>query len=133
MATSNFEGEEFKFPDEANEKAEQDDQKDDFLVEVEGETLEHDQDRNPIRKGKVDKIKNEALDGELDEYSKGVQRRIKHIMHGYHDERRAKEQALRERQAAEQFARQVYEENKKLKEQLSNGSKAYIEIGRAHV
>ena len=83
-----------------------------------------------IRKGKVDKIKNEALDGELDEYSKGVQRRIKHIMHGYHDERRAKEQALRERQAAEQFARQVYEENKKLKEQLSNGSKAYIETSK---
>ena len=67
---------------------------------------------------------------ELESYDEKVQSRIKRFTRGYHDERRAKEQALREREAAEQFARQVYEENKKLKEQLSNGSKAYIETSK---
>jgi hypothetical protein len=52
---------------------------------------------------------------------------MKKFTRGYHDERRAKESALREREAAEAYARQVIEENKKLQQQLSNGSKVFIE------
>ena len=50
---------------------------------------------------------------------------------GYHDERRAKEEALREREAAEMFARQVHEENKRLKQQVANGSNAFIEQSKS--
>ena len=43
----------------------------------------------------------EVTDEELEEYSDKVQKRIKHFSKGYHDERRAKEAALRERQELE--------------------------------
>ncbi len=43
----------------------------------------------------------EVTNEELEEYSDKVQKRIKHFSKGYHDERRAKEAALRERQGLE--------------------------------
>jgi hypothetical protein len=67
---------------------------------------------------------------ELASYDDKVQQRIKKFTRGYHDERRAKEEALREREAAETFARKMYEENKKLQEQLSSGSKQFIETSK---
>jgi hypothetical protein len=45
----------------------------------------------------------------------------------YHDERRDKESADRERQEAIKFAQQITEENKKLKTTLSSGESTYIE------
>jgi hypothetical protein len=68
---------------------------------------------------------------ELASYDEKVQARIKKFTRGYHDERRAKEEALREREAAEAFARQVFEENKKLQQQLSSGSKQFIETSKS--
>ena len=116
--------EDFKFPDEADEK--QDETKaEKFEVEIEDDTPEEDRGRKPSKRPIE-----EVTDDELASYDEKVQSRIKRFTRGYHDERRAKEQALREREAAEQFARQVYEENKKLKEQLSTGSKAYIETSK---
>jgi hypothetical protein len=51
----------------------------------------------------------------------------------YHDERRAKEQADREREEAIRFARQVAEENKGLKTTLSSGEEDYLKaIREAH-
>jgi len=72
----------------------------------------------------------DPTDDELASYDEKVQNRIKKFTRGYHDERRAKEEALREREAAEQFARQVYEENKRLQQQLATGSKAFIETAK---
>lgn len=72
----------------------------------------------------------DPTDDELSSYDEKVQQRIKKFTRGYHDERRAKEEALREREAAETFARQVYEENKRLQQQLATGSKAYIETAK---
>ena len=48
----------------------------------------------------------------------------------WHDERRAKEAAFRERQAAEEFARKVFEENKKLKQSLSTGEQSFIDTAK---
>jgi hypothetical protein len=45
----------------------------------------------------------------------------------YHDERRAKETADRERQEAVNFAQKIFEENKKLKASLTSGEKTYID------
>lgn len=57
----------------------------------------------------------EVTDGELEGYSEKVKKRIQHFTRSYHDERRAKEQALREREELERLAGVLIEENKTLK------------------
>jgi len=118
MAT--FKGEDFKFPDEVQVSAMNTDEK--FEVEVENDTPPEDRGRKPMKEPVED-----PTDDELSSYDEKVQARIKKFTRGYHDERRAKEEALRERQAAENFARQVFEENKRLQQQLSSGSEVFIE------
>jgi hypothetical protein len=49
----------------------------------------------------------EVTDEELENYSEKVKSRIKHFSKGYHDERRAKEAALREREALEAYAKKL--------------------------
>jgi hypothetical protein len=73
----------------------------------------------------------EVTEDELASYDEKVQKRLKKFTKGYHDERRAKEEALRERQAAEEFAKRLYEENLTLQKQLSDGSKIFIEQGKS--
>jgi len=116
--------EEFKFPDEQEFKqpAKAEEQ---FEIEIEDDTPVEDRGRKPMAKPPED-----PTEDELASYDEKVQARIKKFTRGYHDERRAKEQAERERQAAEAYARQVIEENKRLQQQLSTGSKAYIETSK---
>lgn len=112
---------EFEFPDEKQEKIEAVDA-DGLKIEIEDDTPAQDRGKKPSRKP-ID----EVTDDELEQYSKSAKQRIQRFTRGYHDERRAKEEALRERQAAEAYARQLYEENQRLQKQLSTGSKAFIE------
>jgi len=112
----------FKFPDEIDSKAEAPGAEDKMEIEIEDDTPEQDRGRKPMATPVE-----EVTDEELDSYDEKVQKRIKRFTKGYHDERRAKEEALREREAAENFARQVYEENKRLQQQLANGSKIMVE------
>lgn len=119
MSLPDYKGEEFEFPDEKETK---DAVEDRVEIEIEDDTPPEDRGRKPM-KAKVEDV----TEDELSEYDEKVQARIKKLGKGYHDERRAKEEALREREAAELFARQVFEENKRLQQQLSYGSKAYIE------
>jgi len=112
-----FKGEDYKFPDEQEAVVE-----DKFEVEIEDDTPPEDRGRKPMKEPVED-----PTEDELSSYDEKVQARIKKFTRGYHDERRAKEEALREREAAETFARQVFEENKRLQQQLSTGSKAFIE------
>ena len=121
MATQEFE--EFEFPDEleSKQKAKNERPQDDIAVDIEDDTPPADRGRKPMKEPVDD-----PTGDELANYDDKVQARIKKFTRGYHDERRAKEEALREREAAEHFAKQVFEENKRLKQQLSNGSKAYI-------
>jgi hypothetical protein len=69
----------------------------------------------------------DVTDEELATYDEKVQRRIKRFTRGYHDERRAKEAAQREREAAENLARKLFDENKELQTRLSSGSVEYID------
>jgi hypothetical protein len=115
---------EFKFPDEKDVEIKDSDEK--FEIEIEDDTPEEDRGRKPMA-APVE----EVTDEELDSYDEKVQKRIKRFTKGYHDERRAKEEALREREAAENFAKQVYEENKRLQQQLSNGSKIMVEQSKS--
>jgi hypothetical protein len=109
----------YEFPDEKAEKAAAEEK---FEIEIEDDTPAQDRGRKPMKEPVED-----PTDEELSTYDEKVQARIKKFTRGYHDERRAKEEALREREAAENFAKQVYEENKKLQQQLSSGSKVFIE------
>ena len=119
MATQKFGEEAYEFPDEKEAKAAA---KDKFEVEIEDDTPPEDRGRKPMKEPVED-----PTDDELSSYDEKVQARIKKFTRGYHDERRAKEEALREREAAESYAKQVYEENKRLQQQLSYGSKVFIE------
>ena len=105
MPLPKFEGEEFEFPDEkeAKEKAKAVEKKDDdFQIEIEDDTPIEDRGR------KAAPPPEDPTEDELASYDEKVQARIKKFTRGYHDERRAKEAALREREAAEQFAKQQF-------------------------
>jgi hypothetical protein len=124
MATPKFGGDTYKFPDELEESTKQA-ANEDFDIEIEDDTPVPDRGRKPMKEPVED-----PTDDELASYDEKVQNRIKKFTRGYHDERRAKEEALREREAAEAYARQVLEENKRLQQQLSTGSKALIETSK---
>jgi hypothetical protein len=127
MATK-FEDDDFDFSDEQETKkpAAKADAEDDFTVEIEDDTPAEDRGRKPMKAPPED-----PTEDELASYDEKVKQRINKFTRGYHDERRAKEEALRERQAAEFYARQMVEENKKLQQQLASGSQAYIEQSKS--
>jgi hypothetical protein len=93
-----------------------------------------DEDKDPItgkeREPMPQELVQELEQDELEDYSDKVKTRLKQMKKVWHDERRAKEAAFRERQAAEEFARKVFEENRKLKESLSSGEKSYIDTAK---
>ena len=74
-----------------------------------------------------------VTDEELENYSDKVKKRIQHFSKGYHDERRAKEQALREREELERYARVLVDENQKLKGSVDKGHNALIESAKKQV
>jgi hypothetical protein len=121
----------FKFPDEQEVKAGKDEDKVEF--EIEGENTETEvevvDDTPPEDRGRrpMDEPPKEFAEDELTKYDESVQRRIKHFTKGYHEERRAKETAEREREEALRIAQTVVEENKKLKGSLNTNQQALLE------
>ena len=69
----------------------------------------------------------EVTDEELEGYSEKVRNRIKHFSKGYHDERRAKESAQREREELERYAQRLVDENKELKGSVTKNQSALLE------
>jgi hypothetical protein len=90
-------------------------------IEVVDDTPKADRGRKPSEPPE------EVTDEELSEYSDKVRKRIKHFSKGYHDERRAKEAALREKQELERLAQQLVEENKRLKGTVGKNQTALLE------
>jgi hypothetical protein len=119
---------EFQFPDEI--KTEKKEAPEELQIEVEGETEievvddtpEQDRNRAPMKEAP-----SEVTDDELSQYSEGVKKRIQHFSKGYHEERRAKESALREREEAVRLAQSLVEENKRLQGSLGQGQQALLE------
>jgi len=97
---------------------------DDLEVEVVDDTPKADRGRKPSEPPE------DVTEEELQDYSEKVRRRIQHFSKGYHDERRAKEQALRERQELERLAQQLVEENKQLKGSVTKNQTVLIEQAR---
>jgi len=81
-------------------------------IDVVDDTPEEDRGREPAPPPE------EVTDDELNTYSESVRKRIQRFTKGYHDERRAKEAALREREEALRLAQMVLEENKRLQGSL---------------
>lgn len=120
MATNKMDMEDFKFPDEKEETSSS---AEEFEIEIEDDTPPEDRDRQPLPKDIVDELE----DDELEEYSEGVKTRLKQMKKVWHDERRAKDQALREQQEALSYAKQMQEENRSLKGRLSTGEQHFID------
>jgi len=72
----------------------------------------------------------DVTEEELQDYSEKVRNRIRHFSKGYHDERRAKETALRERQELEALAQKLVEENKRLQGSVAKNQTVLIEQAR---
>ena len=111
--------EEYKFPDETP-VTKPDDEK--IEIEVQDDTPEEDRNRKPMKEAPVD-----VTEEELDQYSDSVKKRIQHFTKGYHEERRSKEAALREREEAIALAQSLVEENKRLQGSLGQGQAALID------
>ena len=129
MAQTEFK-DDFKFPHETEEEAkgkpEVEVEDEGFDVEIEDDTPKKDRGRKPD-----DTPPEDPTEDELASYDEKVQSRLKKFTRGYHDERRAKEEALREREAAETLAKQLWEQNRKLQQQVELGSRAYIEQSKS--
>ena len=93
-------------------------------VEVVDDTPKKDRNR------KASAAPEDVTDEELENYSEKVRKRIQHFSKGYHDERRAKESAERERTELENYAKQLAEENKTLQSKAAKSNKALIEQGK---
>ena len=95
---------------------------DDFDLEIEDDTPAQDRGREPLPKEVVEEIEKDTLD----DYSDRVKQRLSQLKKVWHDERRAKEAADREREEAIKFAQQIAHENKRLKSTLSSGEEDYV-------
>ena len=123
---SGMDTDEFKFPDEVEQessnKAEA--SADSLEIEIEDDTPEEDRGRAPMPKELVQELEKD----ELESYDEGVKNKLKQMRKVWHDERREKEAALREQQEALTFAKKLLDENKRIKEILSNGEREYVNV-----
>ena len=118
---------EFEFPDEKEAKAADTEKEvsNEVEIEVVDDTPEKDRGRE------ASEPPSEVTEDELESYSDKVKKRIQHLSKGYHDERRAKEAAAREKEEAIRFAQQVYEENKKLKTYANQSNRTATEANKS--
>ena len=105
---STYKGEEYKFPDEQDPT--------DLEIEIEDDTPEEDRGKTPSDPKFVEELDKD----ELDEYSTAAKQKIAAFKKVYHDERRAKEAADREREEAVEVAKRLFQENKALKGRVNN-------------
>ena len=119
---------EYKFPDEEEEKIEVEQEPVDKVeIEVVDDRPEEDQkNATPLPKEIADEVEND----DLEEYSKEAKQRLLQMKKLINDERRAKEQALREQEEAVRVATSLLNETKKLKSRLSDGEKVYVNTAK---
>ena len=112
---------EFKFPDEIDNA--QENSTPEIEIEIIDDTPEYDQKRDPMPKEIVESLEKD----ELEEYDDEVKEKLKQMKKVWHDERREKESAHREREEAISYARKIAEENKKMRQMIQSGEKEYVE------
>jgi len=145
---------EFEFPDPDKKKAgdvevEVEGNETEFELEVEG-AVGREQVGKKAPKGEVEievvddtpkadrgrtasEAPEEVTNEELENYSDKVKKRIQHFSKGYHDERRAKETAEREREELERYTKQLVDENKTLKGSVDKSHNTLVESAKQQV
>tara|TARA_Y100000816_G_scaffold73244_1_gene49266 strand:- start:716 stop:1765 length:1050 start_codon:yes stop_codon:yes gene_type:complete len=96
-------------------------------LEIIDDTPEKDRNRTPSEPPEA------VTKEELDNYSDKVRNRIQHFSKGYHDERREKEAAQRERDELEQAMRNVLAENKNLKDTVTQNQETLLTQAKSTV
>jgi hypothetical protein len=122
MATK-MDEQEFKFPDETENNSETEVKDDGIEVEIEDDTPEEDRNKAPLPQNLKEELENDGL--EIEKYDEEVKKKLKQMKKVWHDERREKEAALREQQAAIAYAKKLRDENLKMQQTLHQGSQAY--------
>jgi hypothetical protein len=100
---------------------------DDLIIETVDDTPPEDRGRpkrGPDRKSAI------PDDDEIGQYTENVQKRIKQMKWEYHEERRAKEAALRENNAAVEMAKRIAAENQRLRQLVEQGHKTMLESNK---
>ena len=106
-----------------------DDLDDEFEVEIVDDTPEEDRGRDPLPQDIVQELDND----ELEDYSEKVKVRLKQMKKVWHDERRAKDRAEREKNEAFAAAQRLMEENRRLKSTLSEGETTLLNSYRQNL
>jgi hypothetical protein len=120
---------EFKFPDDKEPDISVElDKEPDIEIEIEDDTPPKDRNRQPVSEEEVKNLKLDA--DELDQYSVEAKDKLIKMKKVWHDERRAKESADRERQEAVRIAQKLADENKQLKSKLSSGEEEYVGVAK---
>ena len=104
------------------ERVEQEPKQEELFIEEEDDTPAADKGKEPLPKEMVEDLEKDDLEG----YSERVKQRMAQLKKVWHDERRAKEQAAREKEEAIAYAQKVSEHNRKLQTTLSTGEEDYI-------
>ena len=91
-------------------------------LELEDDTPTEDQGKEPLPKEMVEELEKDTLE----DYSERVKQRMAQLKKVWHDERRAKEEAAREKEEAIAYAQKVYQQNQRLQSTLSSGEEDYI-------
>jgi len=111
---------EFKFPDEADDKKAA---APELEIEVVDDTPPEDRGREPLPENVVKELEDDTLE----EYSDKVKKRLSQMKKVWHDERREKEAARREADEALRFAQAKDSEIKKLRDELGTGRQTYFD------
>jgi hypothetical protein len=113
----------YKFPDEIEAESKGKPAEDDLEIEIEDDTPPEDQGKIPSDPEFIESLERD----ELDEYSAEAKKKIAGFRKIYHDERRAKDAADRERQEALDIAKKLYEENKALKGKVNSSEAVAVD------
>jgi hypothetical protein len=142
-----FQKVEYTFPDEEKEEVIEVENSSAVEIDISGEAEDDVEEEKPAKQEKKSEVEVEVVDDtpkadrgrkaskppedltdeELEDYSDKVRKRIQHFSKGYHDERRAKEAAHRERVEFENYAKSLVEENNKLKNSVEKNQAALLE------
>ena len=109
---------------------------DEIEVEIQDDTPEEDRGRPRKAESESDTPaveEDDDDDADLGKHSESVQKRIKKLKFEYHEERRRKEAADREREAAVQYAQQIKGENDRLRKNLNEGESVLITQAKARI
>ena len=106
---------------------------DEIEVEIQDDTPEEDRGRTTKSEVEAPAVEEDDDDADLGKHSESVQKRIKKLKFEYHEERRRKETADREREAAVQYAQQVKGENDRLRKNLNEGESVLITQAKARI